>query len=210
MITDFDTLKTEVAASLARSDVTADSAEVETYIRMAEKYINRNLRVKQMEKDVSISTTAGEAKSDLPSDFLEVKRLKFDSDPTHIGYLASGSFGNDQSDRPQYFTLANNSTNEVQALEFFPTPNAEYDLTLRYYAAIPALTSSNTDNWLLAYDEDIYLTGALYYLFRRFRNTLAGEYKAEFQGKIADMNKEEMVKAFGPSPSRTRVRAKIV
>jgi hypothetical protein len=46
-------------------------------------------------------------------------------------------------------------------IEVFPTPAAEYQMQLQYYAKTPALSDSNTDNWLLSDAPDIYLYGAL-------------------------------------------------
>ena len=42
-----------------------------------------------------------------------------------------------------------------------PTPNATTDFELLYYQKLPALSSSNADNWLLLEAPDVYLYGAL-------------------------------------------------
>jgi hypothetical protein len=43
----------------------------------------------------------------------------------------------------------------------YPTPNATTDFELLYYQKLPALSSSNADNWLLLEAPDVYLYGAL-------------------------------------------------
>jgi hypothetical protein len=57
--------------------------------------------------------------------------------------------------KPQYYTVVGSQ------LEFIPTPDTQYEGELTYYAKIPALSDSNTSNWLLTYAPDLYLYGAL-------------------------------------------------
>jgi hypothetical protein len=45
--------------------------------------------------------------------------------------------------------------------EFYPTPNASFTAELLYYQKIPALSDSNTSNWLLEEFPDVYLYGSL-------------------------------------------------
>ena len=62
---------------------------------------------------------------------------------------------NDQSGRPRFYA---NVGNEI---EVFPTPDTEYTMQLMYYGKTPALSASNTYNWLLQDAPDAYLYGAL-------------------------------------------------
>ena len=46
-------------------------------------------------------------------------------------------------------------------IQVYPPPDGTYTAELVYYAEIPALTDSNTTNWLLTLAPDIYLYGTL-------------------------------------------------
>ena len=59
------------------------------------------------------------------------------------------------SGRPRFYA------NIGDTIEVFPTPDAEYQMQLQYYAKTPALSNTNTANWLLTTAPDIYLYGAL-------------------------------------------------
>ena len=56
--------------------------------------------------------------------------------------------------RPRYYTHADSQ------FRLYPTPDADYDIELLYYAKIPDL-ATNTTNWLLEYAPDVYLYGSL-------------------------------------------------
>lgn len=214
MITDYDSLKADVASQLARSNITSDSASVETDIALAEGLINRKLRVVQMEEDTTITCVATEDSVDLPDNYLEQRNLEFNSAPRGIKYLPLTKFKNLKiytgASRPLAYTSSNNKTNRVQALKFAPTPDDNYALTLTYYSKIPALSDSNTTNWLLSYDPELYLNTSLYFAFRRLRNSLAGEYLTLSQNRINEMNDEEQMKKLGPSGTRISVRGNVV
>jgi hypothetical protein len=62
---------------------------------------------------------------------------------------------NDTAGIPRFYA------NIGDTIEVFPTPNAEYQMQLQYYAKTPELSASNASNWLLASAPDIYLYGAL-------------------------------------------------
>ena len=70
--TDYTTLQATIADYLARSDLTTQIPE---FIRLAEDRLLRDLRIRQMIKVATASTTAGDATVSLPSDFLAMKDL---------------------------------------------------------------------------------------------------------------------------------------
>jgi hypothetical protein len=43
----------------------------------------------------------------------------------------------------------------------YPSPDTTYQAEIVYYGKIPALSDSNTSNWLLSLSPDIYLYGSL-------------------------------------------------
>ena len=61
---------------------------------------------------------------------------------------------NDQYGKPTAYSL------EAGQFHLYPTPVADVDLELLYYAQVPDL-ASNATNWLLSTAPDIYLYGSL-------------------------------------------------
>ena len=46
-------------------------------------------------------------------------------------------------------------------IEVYPSPDTSYTGEIIYYSKVPALSDSNTTNWLLTLSPDIYLYGTL-------------------------------------------------
>lgn len=57
--------------------------------------------------------------------------------------------------QPEAFCVYN------RQLRFSPVPNKAYTVTLTYWTGIPALSDSNTSNWVLANYPNVYLFGSL-------------------------------------------------
>jgi len=150
-------LRSTIADYLNRDDLTA---VIPTFIKLAESKFNRKLRVRQMIKRAT--ATIDTAFFAPPGDWLENKEFQLNTNPITKLEFITESYSNDlratrytASGKPQYYTVVGNQ------LEFIPTPDSEYQGELTYYAKIPALSDSNTSNWLLAYAPDLYLYGAL-------------------------------------------------
>lgn len=192
----YSDLKSEIAGNIARSDVTASSSVVDTFIDFAESRFNKKLRVLRMRDTTTLTTVGATATVDLPSDFLEAYSLEFSSSPRDIDYLPKSVFkkivGDTISSRPKACTLAWSGT--LPQLEFCPTPDGAYSLYLDYYQKITALSDSNTTNWLLTDEPEAYLNASLYFAFKRYRSPLAADYKALMQEDIDRINAEDQAK----------------
>jgi hypothetical protein len=62
---------------------------------------------------------------------------------------------NDTGGIPRYYAHVGDS------FEFYPTPDTSYTGGIVYTAKVPALSISNTSNWLLTEAPDVYLYGSL-------------------------------------------------
>jgi hypothetical protein len=153
----FAGLKATIADYLNRDDLTTI---IPSFITLAEAKFNRKLRVRQMIKraEGQINT----AFFAYPSDWLQAKEFVLNTNPTVRLQYIDESYSNELRatrfvavGRPLYYTIVGTQ------LEFTPTPDTTYSAELTYYAKIPALSDSNTSNWLLAYAPDLYLYGAL-------------------------------------------------
>lgn len=159
-------LVTEVESFLNRADQTA---RIPTAIRLFEAWCNRELRLPQME-GVSTATTAADSESvPLPSNFRQVRSLHLDTDPIRVlEYMAPASmrstYAANQTGKPLVYTIEN------EALALAPVPDDAYTLVLTYYATVPALTSTDTTNWLLTKHPDAYLAGTLAYMYALLRD----------------------------------------
>lgn len=150
-MTDYATLQSDVAEWLNRDDLTD---RIPTFIQLAEARFNRALRVMAM-----VSRAQTEADRDfipLPTDWLETRNIQLDGAP--VGYVTP-----EEADRLRdkdlltsklFYTLIDDG------IELVPEPDSG-TLLIAYYASIPALSDSNTENWLLTKHYDAYLYGAL-------------------------------------------------
>jgi hypothetical protein len=147
-------LKSTIADYLNRADLTS---VIPTFITLAEAKFNRELRLRDM-------LTRAEATSNneyvaLPSDFLEAYILELNMENiaaqqplAFVGPNEAKSLkANKIINKVRYFTLIDG------AFELLPAPTSNVDLLLTYYAKIPALSDSQTTNWLMTKSPDLYL-----------------------------------------------------
>jgi hypothetical protein len=156
-ITNYSGLKTSVANYLGRSDLTT---QIPDFITLAEYRLQRNLRIRQMLKTATASTTGGDNTVGLPSDFLELRDIYIDGRPRFtLSYLSPSAFSRDaraaESGRPNFYTL------RAAEFELAPIPDTTYSLVMLYFAKPEVLSDSNASNVFLANAPDALLYGAL-------------------------------------------------
>lgn len=110
--------------------------------------------------ETRVSATLDERYEDLPSDFLEMRTIEITGDSGgQLEYLTPGDLRNryraSGTGVPKYFTIIGTT------IEFAPAPAGSYTMEMVYYKAIPALSDSNTTNWMLTNNPDAYLYGSL-------------------------------------------------
>jgi len=155
-ISTYSELQSAVADFLNRDDL---AAVVPTFISLAEARINRDLRHFNMVK--RSTATADTRYSTPPGDWLETVRLHItDNPPSDLELISQNDMAQLREQgpaggRPRFYAIT------AGEIEFFPTPDQSYTSELVYYADVPALSDTNTDNWLLRKYPDIYLYGAL-------------------------------------------------
>ena len=156
-ITTYSELQTAVANWLNRQDLTSRIPE---FIALAEAGFNRSLRVIDME--TRDSGTSSDGTVPVPTDWLETRTLRLSS-PTNgqqlLEYASEQQWDDLETQgltgTTRYYTIING---EFQVL---PTPSSSVTYIHRYYAKIPALSDSNTTNWLLTKSPDLYLYASL-------------------------------------------------
>ena len=153
--TTYDELKTEVAEFLNRDDLT-DS--IPSFVTLAEAQINRDVRHWKMEarSDLSLS----DRYTDLPDDFLEPVRLYVTGNNRSLNAITPDEMQDirarnaDSGDEACYYAIT------AGQIEIEPTQSSG-TLELYYVQSVPALSDSNTSNWLLTRAPDVYLYGTL-------------------------------------------------
>lgn len=155
--TSYTTLKTKIGEYLARTDL---DAQIPDFIRLAEERLRRDLRIRQMLKVATATTTSDDSTVSLPSDFLAMKDLHIDANPVRVLQFQNTSnfFRNARSkDKgvPTMYTLLGSE------FQFAPIPDTAYTLRMVYYHKPDFLSDSNASNLFLANCPDLLLYGAL-------------------------------------------------
>jgi len=201
-ITNYGTLKTAIADTLNRDDLTS---VIPQFVSLAQAQFNRKIRSHRQITRGSLTIDAQfEA---LPADWLETIRITMDANPIRV--LTQISMDDltryrtaidNTTDAPVYF--AHNGTD----IELFPTPSTSYTGEITYYAKITALSADGDTNWLLTNNPDVYLYGSLIhsapYLREDPRLAVWAGLLAQAMSEIED---ETAAARFG-SPLRMRMR----
>lgn len=156
-ITNYSELQTSIASWLNRGDL---SANIPDFITLAEAQLSTDLKTRSMETKVTLSTVAGTKTVALPTDMLEMRRLQVVGTYNQpLSYRSpdelSIDYASNMSAQPIVFTVVGSN------LELAPIPDAVYSLELTYQQRIPALSVTNTTNWLLTSWPNAYLYAAL-------------------------------------------------
>lgn len=155
--TSYSDLQTSIAGYLARSDLTS---QIPDFIRLCEVRLRRDLRIRQMLKSVTTSTTASDSTVEMPSDFLEARDFVVVGNPVQpLNYLSPSLFNRNaraaDAGKPLEYTILAND------FQLAPIPDGAYTVKLLYYAAPTFLSESNTSNAFLANCPDLLLYGSL-------------------------------------------------
>lgn len=147
-----------VASWMDRTDLTS---VIPDFVALSESRIARDLRIRKQVSTSTLTTTAGVQGVTLPTDFLEIENITLSgtSPPASLAVVTPEILDrkfpfNYQTGQPQVYALIGDSIN------FGPTPDAAYTVSLDYYARFAALSVTPT-NWLLTNHPMVYLAGAL-------------------------------------------------
>lgn len=142
----FDELKSNIADWLNRTDLTS---VIPTFITLAEARLNRQLRTANQYTRATVSSS--DQYLSMPDDFLEMRHIRMTSPKErdlveiaahNINEYTDTNFLASLADAyPRYFVYG-------QSLRIIPTPAESITYELLYYAKVPALSTSNTSNWV--------------------------------------------------------------
>ena len=154
--TSYDNLKTNIADYLARQDLTD---KIPMFISLAEKRLNRDLRLRQTLQQSTYSMESG-FNVPTPTDFLEMKDIHLEGNPivnldfrtVNQFYRSSNVSGNGS---PTIYTLV--SDNFVLA----PRPTGASTINMTYYKIPQVLSDTNPSNEYLEVCPDLLLYASL-------------------------------------------------
>ena len=154
--TSYDNLKTNIADYLARSDLTE---KIPMFVSLAEKRLNRDLRLRQMLQQSTYSLTSG-YKVPTPTDFLEMKDIHIDANPVvNLNFKTVSQFyrlgTSSSTGQPINYTLV--SDNFVLA----PRPLSDSTINMTYYKIPKVLSDTNPSNEYLEVCPDLLLYASL-------------------------------------------------
>lgn len=202
MATTYAELQAELLALLNEPEF---EQTLPTFIALAEADFNRNLRDHRMTKRSTASLDA--QYSALPSDWLETIRLHLTGGTQRLELVSAGALADLRYERGDASGCPTHYAVTAAGLELFPTPDAAYAAELVYYAKVPALSDTNTSNWLLASAPDLYLYGALTQCAPYLRDDpRAGLWSGLYQSALSNMNMASERARFGGSGLRLRNR----
>jgi hypothetical protein len=186
-IATYSDLQAAIADWLNRGDLTA---QIPTFISLAEADFNRRLRTRQML--CRATTDLLEHFTPLPPDFLEGRNVQLDTQPlTPLEYVTlevaddMRSTVHAHAGKPRFYTIIG------ATIEAIPIPDAPYQIELTYYGKIPALSSGSPTNWLLSAAPDLYLYASLTHAAPYLKDDERLPMWVEWSNKlIADLNAE--------------------
>jgi hypothetical protein len=157
-ITTYAELQTAVADWLHRTDLTT---KIPDFIALAESAMSARIKCRSMEARSTLTCTASSAYVTLPTDMIEMRRLTLSSTTParQLKYVTPDEITSDYpygtTGEPYVFTVI------AGQVQLAPIPDSAYTLELTYLQRIPALSDSNTTNWLLTAYPTVYLYGSL-------------------------------------------------
>ncbi|MAL86561.1 MAG: hypothetical protein CMI23_09445 [Opitutae bacterium] len=191
----YDELKTDIANYLNRTDLTN---QLDGFIKKAEAEVNRKIKHKDQIKRSQATLDA--QYTQLPGDFVGIINVDLqDTNPPVALFQQSlesldlhRSTTGDAKGQPKYFAV------DGDTLEVSPTPDKSMTIQLTYYAEVPPLSSTNTENFLLRSNPDIYLYGALkhasIYLMEDER---VGLFSGLFEKALEELRIQQQNASFG-------------
>jgi hypothetical protein len=186
-------LKDSIEAWSHRNDV---ASRLDDFIDLAESEMLKWIRIRDMETRAT-AVTSGRYLS-LPSDFLEMRRLRMISGAQYFEVLSStpeGMYITQDSGMPKLFTV----TSQV---EFDRTPDSAYTVEMQYYGKPTALSATNTTNSILTKYPNIYLFGSLWALYLwALQEDKAEYYYGKLMQAIQTANREDKKGRHGPAPA---------
>lgn len=190
MITDYASLKASIANWLARADLTAAIPE---FIQLAEGRINRTLFIRERMTQATGTTSGGEIA--VPGDLDRIVSLRVlrGSDMVAVNPVPPDAIKG-RPGSPTAYTVTGSS--------LVLDGSDDTDYSLLYYARIPGLSDTNSQNWLLLKEPSLYLYGALMEAAPYLRNDdRTALWASQFKAALDDLSMTDEMARYGNAPA---------
>lgn len=186
----YATLKTSITNWTHRADLTD---LLDDFIDIVESRLSRELRVSQQETIVtSVASTEYIA---LPVDCIAIRNIQLNTSPVRtLEYVTPAEMDRlaDNGSTISRYTIVGD---EIQL-----NATSSYSIELAYWAKVPALSDSNTTNWLLDAYPDVYLYGCLAEAFKYADDDrAAAKYNALYQEALMQVQSADKKRKYGQS-----------
>lgn len=181
-LTTYDELQANIVSELyGRTDKTT---EIQDAIRMTEAHCNSRLKCREMDAVSTIPITAGVGTA--PTDLQSVHSVAMTVTPyTGLAYEpieVTEQRRPDVGGTPEVYDIVGE-----QILTWPPTDST---VRFRYRQNIPALTDSNTSNWLLEKYPHVYVYGSYFQIYKHLKDDTKAQANASmFNASIDELNR---------------------
>lgn len=194
----YATLITRLGEDCNRVGDTDFASAAPGFIQSAEAEMNRRLRVRDM---IARATATIDNEYELvPTGFMGVRSFVLQSSPSYpLEYLtedllAAKKYSYTTAGKPIFYAVVGGE------FQFVPEPGDSYTASLSFWQKIPALSVSNTSNWLLESHPDAYVEGAKVHAFNWLQDEAREQIALQKFGIIlADIVSDDASQSYGAS-----------
>jgi hypothetical protein len=194
-------LVTAVQNWLHRTDLSAVASD---FVSLGEQKINRLLRVRAMEEDLSVAISGGVAA--VPDDYVQLKYAYIDGTPTQTldrkpaQFVLSTYPTRSSSGKPRF--IARQGDNFI----FGPYPDSGYTVVGVYYKRLDPLSGTNLTNWFTANASDLLLYASLLEAAPYMKNDVRiPVWQAKYSEALGQVQGEDDREGLSGSPMVARV-----
>lgn len=208
-MTDYSTLQADVALWSARSDLTA---QLPSFIRLAEAEIGRTVRVLEMETDITLNVAGAANSVALPTGFLGFRHVFVaNANQPKAVYISPDQF-HEINNRPkdgfrELLDGALNYTIEANLVKVDKPRGANdpIELNTTYFKRFDALTDTNTTHALIQAHYDLYLFMTLAKLWAFVMDTEEEQkYLRRYETVVDQIEATEIKRRRSGGPKRVR------
>lgn len=192
----YSTLKQNIK-DFMEDDGTEFSNAIDTFIDITELKLSRELKIPAFRRRATSTATSGDPFITMPTDMVSLENLHLiESNSRTLLLLRSDEFmmeywpDRTATGSPRYYAYFDDDTIYVA-----PTPSSNISVEISYRRRLPALSSSNTTNWLTDNASDALLYGSLVEASAFNRNyALMERYLGMYQNAVQGITQEQQVR----------------